>query len=307
MNWIFQKPDISDINKLKDMLKRNQYRGCELSVSNLILWADYYHMEYTIVEDTLILRHTDENGKYRLSYPIGADTEEAEHAIFEMELEYFKELCQEPYFGLIDSVMYDRINQWYPERFRIQYERDWADYIYSREKLTNLAGKKLHGKRNHIKRFQEQNPEWSYETLTEKNVEECVAMAKQWCKENCSKSDEEKKEENNLVIRALRNFQKLSMKGGLLRTKEGVVAITLGSPITNDTFDVSFEKAFSEIEGAYPMINQQFVMHELQDYVYINREEDLGIEGLRKAKLSYHPEILLEKGLVKGKKAVEEK
>ncbi|MDE7366504.1 MAG: phosphatidylglycerol lysyltransferase domain-containing protein, partial [Lachnospiraceae bacterium] len=240
-----------------------------------------------------------EQGEVRLSYPIGAETEGEERQIFEQELEYFKEIGQKPLFGLIDPVMWERINRWYPERFHLEYERDWADYIYSREKLTTLAGKKLHGKRNHIKRFIDAHPEWSYERITEENVEECAAMAKNWCRANCIQEDEEKEEEFHLVIRALRNFKALHMTGGLLRTGEGVVAFTLGSPVSADTFDVSFEKAYGEIQGAYPMINQQFVMHELQNYTYINREEDVGVEGLRKAKLSYYPEILLEKGILR--------
>lgn len=301
MNLLFQKPTIEDSDKLRKVLEKNRYRGCELSVSNLILWSEYYHMEYTMIDDVLIIRHTNEQGFQRLSYPIGAEHEEAEQRMFELELTYFSELGQAPWFGLIDPEMYERINCWYPERFEVSYERDWSDYIYNREKLNTLAGKKLHGKRNHIKRFIEQHPEWRYESLTEENVEDCVVMAKRWCRTNCCQEDDEKEEEFHLVIRALRNFQTLHMKGGLLRIKEGVVAFTLGSPITADTFDVSFEKAFSDIQGAYPMINQQFVLHELQEYTYVNREEDLGVEGLRKAKLSYYPEILLEKGIIREK------
>ena len=176
--------------------------------------------------------------------------------------------------------------------------RDNADYIYEREKLVSLVGKKLHGKRNHIKRFQDQNPGWRYESLRDDNIEACIEMAQEWCRRNCCTGDDGKKEELHLVIRALKNYKTLHMKGGLLRNETGVIAFTLGSPIGPDTFDVCFEKAFSEIQGAYPMINQQFVAHELQEYRYVNREEDLGVPGLRKAKLSYDPDILLEKGSV---------
>ena len=299
MNLVFRNITINDSDKLKSIIERNPYQGCEFSVSNLILWADYFHMEYAITDRVLVGRHTNEQGEVRLSYPIGAETEGEERQIFEQELEYFKEIGHKPLFGLIDPVMWERINRWYPERFHLEYERDWADYIYSREKLTTLAGKKLHGKRNHIKRFMDAHPEWSYERITEENVEECAAMAKNWCRANCIQEDEEKEEEFHLVIRALRNFKALNMTGGLLRTEEGVVAFTLGSPVSADTFDVSFEKAYGEIQGAYPMINQQFVLHELQNYTYINREEDVGVEGLRKAKLSYYPEILLEKGIIR--------
>lgn len=298
MDLDFKKPLIEHSNELKQIPQKNLFRGCEFSVSNMILWADYYQMEYTCKDGIYLFKQTMENGSICLSYPIGGETEEMEHHLFELELEYFTEIGQEPCFGLIDSSMFERINRWYPERFNIQYERNWADYIYSREKLAVLAGKKLHGKRNHIKRFMERYPEWCYEPLSKDNMDDCVTMAENWCQINCCKEDDEKEEESHLVVRALHNFEQLNMKGGLLRTRDGVIAFTLGSPITLDTFDVSFEKAYGEIQGAYAMINQQFVIHELQNYKYVNREEDIGIEGLRKAKLSYYPEILLEKGLV---------
>lgn len=298
MGLIFKKPTIKDSEWLHKLLENNHYWGCELSASNMILWSDYYHIEVAEIEQVLITRVQGENGRIRLSYPIGAGSEEQEKHIFDMELELFRTWEQAPCFGLIDPEMYERIQSWYPQRFQIQYERDWADYIYDCEKLTTLAGKKLHGKRNHIKQFQTQNPEWVYETIDETNVEACIDMAKKWCRDNCCQEDDEKEEEFHLVIQALRNHQALGMKGGLLRTAQGVVAFTLGCPITRDTFDVSFEKAYSEVHGAYPMINQQFVQHELQQYKYINREEDVGVEGLRKAKLSYYPELLLKKGIL---------
>lgn len=299
MELLFQKPEITDADFLKKALERNSYCGCELSVANIILWASYYHMEYSFPEQTLILRHTDADGRIRLSYPLGAGEEEQERRVFELELDYFVKQKQKPLFGLIDPWMYERINRWYPGRFEIIYERNWADYIYSREKLSTLAGKKLHGKRNHIKRFMEQHPDWSYEPIQDGNVADCIEMAKLWCRRNCVQEDDEKDEEAHLVIVALRNYKSLHMKGGLLRTGGKVIAFTLGCQVTKDTFDVNFEKAYSEIQGAYPMINQQFVQHELQNYTYINREEDLGLEGLRRAKLSYYPEYLLEKGVLR--------
>lgn len=299
MSLDFKKQTLQDSDRLQQILRRNRQQGCEFSVSNLILWSDFYHMEYAVLNNMLIIKQKDEDGNIRLSFPVAAGEEKQEREMFALELEYFREIGQAPLFGLITPPMFERINRWYPNRFQVEYHRDWADYIYDREKLATLSGKKLHGKRNHIKRFIEQHPEWSYESLTEENVAECIEMAKEWCRLNCCHEDDEKEEEAHLVNRALRNFRHLHMKGGLLRIREGIIAFTLGGAISDDTFDVSFEKAFSSIQGAYPMINQQFVMHELQDYAYVNREEDLGVEGLRKAKLSYYPAILLEKGIVR--------
>ena len=101
---------------------------------------------------------------------------------------------------------------------------------------------------------------------------------------------------------ALMYFEELGLTGGVLRLSGQVIAFTLGEPLSDDTFVVHFEKAFPEIQGAYPMINQQFVLAECQDYQYVNREEDTGDEGLRKAKLSYKPVILLDKYTAKQKR-----
>lgn len=298
MELVFHKTTIDDVEELGRLLEQNRYRGCEWSIPNLVLWAEYYHMEYATVKHALIVKHSKEDGKIRLTFPVGLVTEEEEREVLELEIRYFRQIGQEPRLEQIDLAMWEKLERWYPGRFRIEWMRDNADYIYEREKLVSLAGKKLHGKRNHIKRFQDQNPGWRYESLRDDNIEACIEMAQEWCRRNCCTEDDEKEEEFHLVIKALKNYKALHMKGGLLRNETGVVAFTLGSPIGPDTFDVCFEKAFSEIQGAYPMINQQFVAHELQEYRYVNREEDLGVPGLRKAKLSYDPDILLEKGSV---------
>ena len=128
-------------------------------------------------------------------------------------------------------------------------------------------------------------------------------MALKWREEAECEQDEEKRAEMCVTLNALRLFEELGLKGGLLRAEpEGeVLAFTIGEPLNPDTFVVHIEKAFAGIQGAYPMINQQFVIHEAQGYQYVNREEDTGAEGLRKAKLSYRPVFLVEKGMVSYK------
>lgn len=195
-----------------------------------------------------------------------------------------------------------QMETWYPGQFQIEYLRDEADYVYEMEKLSTLAGKKLHGKRNHINKFKTLYPDWNYEPITSENVEECFQMALEWRNENGCEEDLEKNAEMCVTLNFLRLFKELGMKGGLIRVDKKVVAFCVGEPVCKDTFVVHVEKAFAEVEGAYPMINQQFVQHECTDYLYVNREEDTGAEGLRKAKLSYHPAFLVEKGIVTRKR-----
>ena len=176
---------------------------------------------------------------------------------------------------------------------------DYADYVYETEKLATLAGKKLHGKRNHINKFKTLYPDWTYESLSDDNVEDCFQMALEWRNQNGCEDDPEKNAEMCVTLNSLRLYKELGLKGGVLKAGGRIVAFTVGEPLCDDTFVVHIEKAFPDVDGAYPMINQQFVQHECMDYKYVNREEDTGAEGLRKAKLSYKPAFLEEKGVVK--------
>lgn len=203
-------------------------------------------------------------------------------------------------FGLycVTPENFSQMEEWYPGQFRIEYDRDQADYIYETEKLATLAGKKLHGKRNHINKFKQLYPDWSYESLSDENVEACFQMALKWRNSNGCNDDPEKNAEMCVSLNSLRLYKELGFKGGVLRNGEKIVAFTVGEELCKDTFVVHIEKAFADVQGAYPMINQQFVEHECMDYTYVNREDDAGEEGLRKAKLSYRPAFLEEKGFV---------
>ena len=186
----------------------------------------------------------------------------------------------------------------YGDVFQVEYDRDVADYVYLSERLISLSGKKYHGKRNHINRFKE-NHEWTYEPITDDNALECIVMLMQWKINNCAAANEGMSEEVCAAKNALMYYKELGLTGGLIRSEGVIIAFSLGEPISDDMFAVHFEKAFSNIQGAYPIINQQFVLHEASEYKYINREEDCGDEGLRKAKMSYRPEMMVEKGVLK--------
>lgn len=180
------------------------------------------------------------------------------------------------------------LEQWYPDRFQIEYNEDVADYVYESEKLATLSGKKLHSKRNHINKFKAvYEDRWSYEPITKENLEECFQMALKWRNENGCEDDEEKNAEICVTLNSLRLFEELELVGGVLKVDGAIAAFTIGEPICEDTFVVHIEKAFADIDGAYTMINQQFVQHACMDYKYVNREEDTGAEGLRKAKHDY--------------------
>ncbi len=192
--------------------------------------------------------------------------------------------------------MISEIEDAMPGRFDYKLNRSVSDYIYTSEKLINLTGKKLQSKRNHINRFKREN-RWQYKTLTgnQELVEECKGMLSKWMEINKEDEDPTLVHDNFATTTMLENFEYLNLKGGLICINNEIAAFSIGEHLTEDTMVVHVEKAFTSIHGAYNIINQQFVLHEADGYKYINREEDMGVENLRQAKLSYQPDIILEK------------
>lgn len=301
MDIPFKKIVLEDKELIESYLKRKPYRSCELCFTNVYLWSRFYPTEFAIVENTLVFRSVEKDGSISITFPAGEEIQ-IKKALDLMFL-YFEQQDMPIRLHLVQDLEFALLEQWYPGRFQIEYDRDAADYVYETEKLTTLAGKKLHGKRNHINNFKKEFSNWCYEKITEENQEDCFQMALKWRQNHvCEHSDDEevleKCDEMCVTMNALRLYKELGLVGGLLRVDGEVIAFTLGEALNPDTFVVHIEKAFADIQGAYPMINQQFVAHEAQEFQYINREEDTGSEGLRKAKLSYKPAFLVNKGIV---------
>ena len=290
----FKRPELEDKELIDYYFAQAPSRSCERTFANVYLWSRQYKVKYALLHDALVFR--DEGDGHTYAYPVGKP--EAVKAA----LEELMKICEDEgcEFGLycVTPENFAQMEEWYPGQFRIEYDRDQADYIYETEKLATLAGKKLHGKRNHINKFKQLYPDWSYESLSDENVEACFQMALKWRNSNGCDEDPEKNAEMCVSLNSLRLYKELGFKGGVLRNGEKIVAFTVGEELCKDTFVVHIEKAFADVQGAYPMINQQFVEHECMDYTYVNREDDAGEEGLRKAKLSYRPAFLEEKGFV---------
>ena len=294
---LFRRTELEDRALMHPYFQQFPSRSCERTFANALLWSRHYPVTFAILENTLVFRSLGENEAF--TYPAG-EPENVKKALDKL-MEYAKEKQIPFVLYHITKEQFEQLEKWYPGRFEIEFHRDIADYIYESEKLATLSGKKLHGKRNHINKFKATHEDWSYETMSEENLEECFQMALQWRTNNRCDEDEDKNAEMCVTLNSLRLFKELELIGGVLRVNGEIVAFTIGEPISEDTFVVHIEKAFSEVQGAYPMINQQFVEHECMKYKYVNREEDTGAEGLRKAKLSYRPAFLVEKGIVKEK------
>lgn len=292
----FKTPTLDDKKELDEYLRQESTRSCDFLSANIILWNQFYECKYAVVEDNIIAR-TDEEG-CSFSFPMGkGDKKKAVEAV----MRYCEEEGIPFVMHGITHEMEEKMKEMFGDIFVVEYDRDEADYVYERESLATLKGKKLHGKRNHINRFKE-NHEWSYERLNDDNQLEALAMLMQWKLENCAPEDLDKHEEICVSKNCLMYYKEFGLTGGILRADGRIVGLAVGEPALNpDTFVVHIEKAFPQVQGAYPMINQQFVLHEMEGFQYVNREEDLGEEGLRKAKMSYRPAQLLEKGFLRLK------
>lgn len=264
--------------------------ACEYTFANNFIWRNVYQVEVAEADGCLVIRFV-RSGAYCYSYPVGAGDKKAviERLLVQCQKDKIP-LCMSP----LSEEDRSQLLRWFPGKFLIEGNRDSYDYIYSREKLATLAGKKLHGKRNHIARFMDAD-DWEYEPMTEKNLEECRTMTYTWIRMRSEKWNEEMEQEIMVLHEAFDHMEELGLIGGALRKGGEIVAFCMGEPMNSNTFVVHFEKAYPMMQGAYPMINQQFVQHVCGEYEYVNREDDTGDPGLRKAKLSYYPEILLTK------------
>jgi len=185
----------------------------------------------------------------------------------------------------------------FPNCFLITEDRDYADYLYRAEKLTSLSGKNLHGKRNHCNRFTAEH-DWSFRALCPEDYPACIALLNRWSAEEPYESQASIDDEREAILRAFEYYDVLGLLGGVLFAERELVAFSIGERISSDTFDVHFEKARADINGAYPMINREFVKlitSICPEITYVNREDDMGLLNLRKSKESYYPDLLLRK------------
>ncbi len=286
-------PELEDKEMIKHFFKAEQHRNCEMTFANIYLWSrTIYPLKFAVIEDTICFLSEKENS---VTFPVGAGDKKKAIKVLR---DTWKREGRKLTLRLVTKEQFIQLQEMYGDQVKITYNRDVADYVYETEKLIQLSGKKYHGKKNHINRLIANHPDWKYEPITKENVLECLAMAEEWGRKNDCDTDRDKHQELSVAIQGLHMLEELDLKGGLLRVEGEVVAFTFGEAVSEDTFVVHVEKAFAEIQGAYPLINREFLKAEAAGYRYVNREDDTGAEGLRKAKLSYHPEFLIEKGIV---------
>ena len=289
----FKSLDLEDRDLINSYLQKQNYRASDLCFTNLFCWGKKFDTQFAVKDEWLFIRFKDNNGRNSYLKPLGGVDVKEGIAFIMDDHKQFDSLFQ--IRGLTQDMI-DEIEEAMPGMFEYKLNRSVSDYIYTTEKLIHLRGKKLQSKRNHINRFNREN-DWKYKTLTgnPELVEECKMMLDKWMEMNMEEKDPSLVYDDYATTLMLENFEYLNLRGGLLCVDNEIAAFSIGEPLTEDTVVVHVEKAFTTIHGAYNMINQQFVENEAAGFMYVNREEDMGIDNLRQAKLSYQPDIILEK------------
>ncbi len=288
----FYEPTAADAAWAEPVLRAMDSPLCEYDFATIYMWRKWYGHRIARVGDRLLLESRFD-GRLSFLFPVGAAWKE--------DLLLLREYAHQNGMPLIlygaDEVDLAELDAVFPGQFSVRADPEDADYLYRRSDLDELPGKRYQKKRNHISAFCRAYPDWTYQTLTDDNTADALALAERWYREaepltgtlQC---------EREALPQLLAHREMLRLRGGLLYVEGEPVALTLASPVSRRVADVQFEKALSAYTGAYAMINQQFVRHELTDAEYINRENDMGIEGLRRAKQSYYPVLLAQKYVV---------
>jgi hypothetical protein len=281
---------LADRRLISELLGQFPQDSTDYTFSNLYGWRTMFHTSCTFVDNTLLIRFSNQ-GTCGYMMPVGEKALESVELLLEDSQARKKPFLMKG----ITLSMYENLQNTYPDRFMFSADHDNDEYVYLTQKLSSLSGKKLQSKRNHINRFKADHPDWEYISILNKiETRPCLEMLNRWMHSFSPQAAFSRRYDYYAARTMLHHFRSFELSGGLIRTGGKVVAFALGKPLTADTFVVHVEKAFSDIQGAYSLINQQLALHEASPFTFINREEDMGLENIRKAKLSYQPVRLLE-------------
>ena len=274
------------------LLSMADKEGCEYGFVNLYLWG---RQKAALVGQDLVI-FSQYNRKSVYLFPAGPGNKKETLDAIIADAAKRGIPCRLSGLNQADHAL---LEQLYPGKFTMHFDRDSFDYVYGIDDLADLAGRKYQKKRNHLNRFRSQRPDHRLEAMTPENLQLVRALTARWYE---SRLQEDPMGDFDLeqaaLERAFRHFEELELEGLLLWDGDELLAMAIGSFLKEDTFDIHFEKALDRSDGTYAAINQGFAAWLREKYPqlrYLNREDDMGIEGLRKAKLSYCPDHMVEK------------
>ncbi|MCB9481475.1 MAG: DUF2156 domain-containing protein [Desulfobacteraceae bacterium] len=294
----FKLLEIQDKEKIFDRFKNNKFSLCVYSPLTILVWrAKYYFPVYRLEKDILYIgaNLTGKNSRNHLIIPIAENldkiTPDSLYSFIKgTEFSYFKYVSEE----YMDIFGYDEIEKY----FRIEEAEGDSDYIYLKENLSELKGRKYSKKRNLINQFlKTYDNRFSFEEITNENQKNVLDFIEEWCiKKNCDKDpDSDIACEKRAVKNAVENHQFLGYKTLVIRIDNEIMGCALSSQITQDTGGLHFQKAEFEIKGLYQFFDMECAKRLFSENIkFINKESDMNEEGLRKVKKSYYPEKILK-------------
>lgn len=288
----FSRLQLAQKAQYEDILFACGSRSCEYSFANLYLWGRQEAAFFP--EGIAFFSHF--YGKSVYPYPIGTGNR---RAILEAVLEDAKSRGIPCRITSMTQAETEELESWFPGRFLFRPDRDGFDYVYAIDDLADLKGRKFQKKRNHVHKFQASHPGCLSVPLEKENLPQAQEMVAQWFRQRLAEDPHgDYLLEQIALSRAFRHFEALGMEGLMLVENGQVLAVTLASRLSENTMDVHFEKAREDVDGAYAAVNCEFARYlrlKHPELAFLNREDDLGLPGLRQAKLSYQPHHMEEK------------
>ncbi len=292
-----QEITISKKDELNQYLRRRCSQNSEFTFTNLFMWRKSYDIRYLILDDMLCLMPKHGDGPRSATFPIGFVGEDGSERDIKDVVNTLIEECKnygcQPLLRLYDERALNKLIETFPGKFLITEDVNSFDYVYRTEDLINLTGKKYHAKKNHINKFKSLYS-WEYQSISKDNLDECLALFEKWEEqkgENTYGLDEEKE----AVQELFRHWEDLDVRGGCIRVDGKMIAFSVGEPLCGKTAVIHLEHADTEYQGSFAIMNQQFLEHEWSDFEFVNREEDMGIPGMRRVKESYRPAYMVKK------------
>ena len=288
----FKKLELSHRPLLEDYLIRANKQSCEYTFANLFIWGRKKIAEY----NGFLLLQSQFDRKTVYIFPVGVgDVKPALDTIISDAQMRGIPCC----LATLTEQECRLIEELYPGKFRFHCDRDSYDYVYAIDDLADLKGRKFQKKRNHLNRFEQEHSTAKIVPLDETNRAAAFLLAERWYESRVAADPEADYHLEHLALhRAFAFYAQLGMEGVVLMEEGEAKAFAMGSRLNQDTFDIHFEKAMDTEDAAYAAINRGFARYLREKHPelkWLNREDDLGIEGLRKAKLSYNPDHMVEK------------
>lgn len=286
-------PEAEDEDWINSCIAVSGTMASDASFANIYLLRNKYSTKISRYKDFIIRKYSGKGARCGYTFPLGKG--DVAKVLAEIEKDA-KECGERLQFAFVTEEQKEVLENAMPARFCYSSDAGDSDYIYLRSELASLSGKAFHKKKNHFSKFVRTYPDYKYYEIGACNIYDAQKVADAWYYEHLQDEDASQLAEYKAIKEALDNFEELGLIGGIIYVNDSPCAMTIASKINENTVDVHFEKAVGEyaLNGGYAAINKLF-SEKLDGVTWLNREEDIGIEGLRKAKLSYRPKIMLKK------------